>query len=60
MVDDARIPPDDSCSESALRVVALGRKNILFASHEKAGANIAGLYSHTATCEANGVEPISF
>lgn len=27
---------------------------------EDAGANIAGLYSLTATCEANGVEPIAY
>lgn len=59
-LDDARIPPDNNRSESALRVVALGRKNFLFVGHEKAGANIAGLYSLTATCEANGVEPISY
>jgi len=59
-LDDARIPPDNNRSESALRVVALGRKNFLFVGHEKAGANIAGLYSLTATCEVNGVEPISY
>jgi transposase len=59
-LDDARIPPDNNRSESALRVVALGRKNFLFVGHEQAGANIAGLYSLTATCEANGVEPIAY
>jgi transposase len=58
-LDDARIPPDNTRSESALRIVALGRKNFLFVGHEEAGANIAGLYSLTATCEANGVEPIA-
>jgi transposase len=59
-LDDARIPPDNNRSESALRIVALGRKNFLFVGHEEAGANIAGLYSLTATCEANGVEPIAY
>ncbi len=59
-LDDARIPPDNNRSESALRVVALGRKNFLYVGHEQAGANIAGLYSLTATCEANGVEPIAY
>lgn len=59
-LDDAGIPPDNNRSESALRVVALGRKNFLFVGHEQAGANIAGLYSLTATCEANGVEPIAY
>jgi transposase len=32
-LDDARIPPDNNRSESALRVVALGRKNFLFVGH---------------------------
>jgi transposase len=59
-LDDARIPPDNNRSESALRVVALGRKNFMFVGHEEAGDNIAGLYSLTATCEANGVEPIAY
>ena len=59
-LDDARIPPDNNRSESALRVVALGRKNFLFVGHEEAGDNIAGLYSLTATCDANGVEPIAY
>lgn len=59
-LDDARIPPDNNRSESALRVVALGRKNFLFVGNEEAGVNIAGLFSLTATCEANGVEPIAY
>jgi transposase len=59
-LDDARIPPDNNRSESALRIVALGRKNFLFVGHEEAGENLAGLYSLVATCEANGVEPISY
>lgn len=57
---DARIPPDNNRSESALRVVALGRKNFLFVGHEDAGANTAGLYSLVATCEANGVNPLAY
>ena len=57
---DARIPPDNNRSESALRVVAVGRRNFLFVGHEDAGANIAGLYSLVATCEANGVNPLAY
>jgi transposase len=57
---DARIPPDNNRSESALRVVALGRKNYLFVGHEDAGDNIAGLYSLVGTCEANGVNPLEY
>ena len=57
---DARVPPDNNRSEAALRVVALGRRNFLFVGHEDAGANIAGLYSLVATCEANGVNPLAY
>ena len=37
-----------------------GRKNFLFVGHEEAGGNIAGLYSLTATSEANGIEPMAY
>jgi transposase len=57
---DARIPPDNNRSESALRVVALGRNNYLFVGHEDAGDNIAGLYSLVATCEVNAVNPLEY
>jgi transposase len=59
-LDDPNVPPDNNRSESALRSVALGRKNFLFVGHEDAGDNIAGLYSLVATCEANGVNPIDY
>ena len=59
-LDDPKIPPDNNASESALRAVALGRKNFLFVGHEEAGENIAGLYSLVATCEANGVNPLDY
>jgi transposase len=57
---DARIPPDNNRSESALRIVALGRKNFLFVGHEDAGDNIAGLYSLVATCAAHGKNPLAY
>jgi transposase len=59
-LDDAAIPPDNNRSESALRVVATGRKNFLFVGNEDAGENIAGVYSLIATCEANGVNPFTY
>jgi transposase len=55
-----RIPPDNNRSESALRVVALGRKNFLFVGNEDAGDNIAGLYSLIATCKAYGKNPLEY
>ncbi len=36
------------------------RKNFLFVGHDKAGENLAGLYSLVATCEANGVNPAAY
>jgi len=59
-LDDARIPVDNNASERALRVVALGRKNFLFVGDEEHGANLAGLYSLVATCDAVGVEPTQY
>ena len=56
-LDDEKLPPDNNASESALRVVALGRKNHLFVGNQDAGNNVAGLYSLVATCQANGVSP---
>jgi transposase len=59
-ITDVRIPLDNNASESALRVVALGRKNFLFVGNEQAGENLALLYSITATCEANHVNPTAY
>jgi transposase len=59
-LDDVRLPPDNNKSESALRIVALGRKNFLHVGDEGAGANIAGLYSLVATCTTNGKNPLAY
>ncbi len=58
-LDGATVPPDNNRSEGALRVV-VGRKNFLFVSNEDAGANIAGLYSLVASCEARDINPIEY
>jgi transposase len=57
---DAGIPLDNNESESALRRVALGRKNFLFVGNDVAGEHLAGLYSLVATCEANDVNPLEY
>jgi hypothetical protein len=41
-------------------IVALGRKNFLFVGDEEHGANLAGLYSLVATCDAAGVDPVEY
>jgi transposase len=59
-LDDARLPVDNNGSERALRRAALGRRNYLFVGNDKAGQNIAGLYSLVATCEVNGINPFDY
>lgn len=54
------VPLDNNESESALRRVALGRKNFLFVGNETAGENLAGLYSLVASCEANDINPVAY
>jgi transposase len=59
-LDDPNIDPDNNKAEGALRRVALGRKNFLHVGPEDCGDNIAALYSLVATCEANGVNPLTY
>jgi transposase len=59
-LEDASIPLDNNPAESALRRVALGRRNFLFVGNKAAGEHLAGLYSLVATCEANGVNPVEY
>lgn len=48
---------DNNASERALKRVALGRKNWLFAGHDAAAENHARLWSLIASCEQHGVDP---
>ncbi|MDC7861844.1 IS66 family transposase [Pantoea ananatis] len=48
---------DNNIAENALRSVALGRKNWLFAGSDSGGERAATLYSLIGTCRLNGVEP---
>ena len=48
---------DNNASERALKRVAIGRKNWLFAGHDAAAENHARLWSLIATCDRHGVDP---
>lgn len=48
---------DNNIAENALRCVAVGRKNWLFAGSDSGGERKALLYSLIGTCRLNGVEP---
>ena len=48
---------DNNISENALRAVALGRKNWLFAGSDRGGNTAAVLFSMIASCRLHRVEP---
>lgn len=56
----AEMDLDNNKAESALRRVALGRKNFLFVGHEQGGKNLAALYTLVATCEKHSINPIAY
>jgi len=56
-VDDGRHPIDNNPIENAIRPVALGRKNWLFAGSETAGRRAAAIMSLLATARHNGHDP---
>src|ERR1700680_124158 len=53
-VDDGRIEIDNNAAERALRTVALGRKNYLFAGSDAGGERAAAIYSLIGTAKLNG------
>lgn len=48
---------DNNLIENAIRPLALGRKNYLFAGSHEAAERAAIVYSLLATCKHNGIEP---
>ena len=56
-ITDPALPLDNNASERALRIIALGRKNYLFAGNDDAATNLAGLYSLVASCELHDINP---
>ena len=56
-VEDGRYPIDNNAIENAIRPIAVGRKNWLFAGSEQAGRRAAAIMSLLATAKANGLDP---
>jgi len=56
-VEQGYLNIDNNAAERALKRVAIGRKNWLFAGHDEAGASHARLYSLIASAERYGVDP---
>ncbi|HYS87247.1 MAG TPA: IS66 family transposase [Bradyrhizobium sp.] len=58
--DDGRIEIDNNAAERALRAVALGRKNYLFAGSDAGGEHAAALYSLIGTAKLNDIDPEAY
>jgi transposase len=60
LLDDGRIDIDNNPVERAIRPIALGRKNHLFAGSDGGGERWAMICSLIATAKLNGVEPYAY
>jgi transposase len=58
--DDGRAELDNNAAERALRTIALGRKNHLFAGADTGGERAAGIYSLIGTTELNSLDPEAY
>jgi transposase len=59
-LDDGHIEIDNSSAERALRSVALGRKNYLFAGSDAGGQWAAALYTLIGTARLNHLDPEAY
>jgi transposase len=57
---DGRIEIDNNAAERAIRAVALGRKNFLFAGADCGGERAAAMYSLIGTCKLNDINPEAY
>ncbi|MCP2935729.1 IS66 family transposase, partial [Salmonella enterica subsp. enterica serovar Typhimurium] len=57
---DGRIEIDNNAAERALRGVALGRKNYLFAGSDAGGERAAAIYSLIGSARMNGLDPQAY
>ena len=57
---DARLEIDNNLVENAIRPVAIGRKNYLFAGSHDGARRAAMLYSFLGTCKINNVNPFEW
>jgi transposase len=58
--DDGHLEIDNNAAERALRAVALGRKNYLFAGSDRGGESAAAIYSLIGSAKLNGIDPESY
>ena len=58
--DSGHLPIDNNPIENAIRPIAIGKKNWLFAGSERAGKRAAAIQTLLATAKANGIEPFTW
>ena len=58
--DSGHLPIDNNPVENAIRPIAIGKKNWLFAGSERAGKRAAAIQSLLATAKLNGIEPAAW
>ena len=58
--EDGRVEMDNNAAERALRTVALGRKNYLFAGSDSGGERAAAIYSLLGSAKQNGIDPETY
>ena len=58
--DDGRLALDNNAAERALRCVAVGRKNYLFAGSELGAERAAAFYTLIETAKLNGLDPEAY
>ena len=56
-VNDGRFEIDNNNIENAIRPLAIGRKNYLFAGSHESAQNIAMYYTFFATCKTLNINP---
>lgn len=59
-LDEGTAEIDNNIAERAMRSIAIGRKNWLFAGSKAGGERAAAIYSVIETCKLNGVEPQAY
>jgi hypothetical protein len=59
-VTDGRLEIDNNIAENAMRPVAIGRKNYLFAGSDTGGDRAASIYTIVRTAKLNDVNPETY
>lgn len=54
-VTDGRLEADNNIAENAMRAIAVGRKNYLFAGADSGGKRAASIYTIVQTATLNGI-----